>query len=245
MNCIIVDNKPSSEHLERYVAKCSSLNLVGTFSDTVSAFDQISKQKNIDLAFVDINLAGIESVELFESLVNPPVIVVVSSTDQHALKAFDLNAVDYLLKPVNFSRFCRAVDKSIRINTRIKSRKNDEKEVFIRKSATLIRLKMKNIIYIEGRENYVILNTGDKRYAVHFTMKGIEGQLPTDHFIRVHRSFIINRKMIKIIHDDSLDLIVGDTLKNIPIGKMFRSQLLADIFIMDRNSAVTRSYISQ
>ncbi|MBG0858475.1 MAG: response regulator transcription factor [Bacteroidales bacterium] len=245
MNCIIVDDKRSSEHLERYVAKCSSLNLVGTFSDTVSAFDQISKRNNIDLAFVDISLAGIESFELFESLINPPAIIVVSSTDQHALKAFDLNVVDYLLKPVNFSRFCRAVDKSIRINTRNKSRKNDEKEVFIRKSSTLIRLKMKNIIYIEGRENYVILNTCDKRYAVHFTMKGIESQLPADCFIRVHRSFIINKKMIKVIHDNSLDLIVGDNLKNIPIGKMFRSQLLDDIFIMDKNSAATHSYVSQ
>jgi len=244
MNCIIVDDNHSIKQLERLVAKCSSLNLVGTFSDTLTALTRLSEYDDIDLAFVDINITGIDGFELFEDLSNPPRLIVVSSTDQYALRAFDFNAVDYLLKPVNYSRFCRAVDKSVRINSRIKAMNYEEKEVFIRKASSLIRLKMKEIIYVEGRDNYVILTTRDKKFNIHFTMKGMENQLPPDIFIRIHRSFIINKRMIRTINEASLDLSVGDTIINLPISKSFRLALLDEITVMDRNSVFSRAVLA-
>jgi DNA-binding LytR/AlgR family response regulator len=109
-----------------------------------------------------------------------------------------------------------------------------EEEIFIKKGSALVKLKLIDIIYIEALENYVTLNTCDDKFTIHFTMKAIENQLPSGIFIRVHRSFIISKSMIQSIKDSSLDLKVGDTLKNIPVGKSYRDSLLNDINVMAR-----------
>jgi DNA-binding LytR/AlgR family response regulator len=97
-----------------------------------------------------------------------------------------------------------------------------------------VKLKLRDIIYIEALENYVTLNTNDDKFTIHFTMKAIENQLPSGVFIRVHRSYIINKSMIQTIQENSLDLNVGGSLKNIPVGKSFRDTLLNDINVMAR-----------
>jgi DNA-binding LytR/AlgR family response regulator len=236
MNCIIIDDETSSRQLEEFVSRCSSLNLVGTFNDSVSAIDQLSKRDNIDLAFIDIKSAGPDSFDLIGSLGNPPNIIVISDTGQYASKAFDYDVVDYLLKPVNYSRFSRAVDRTLRISTQKILPSIADKEVFIKKDSSLIKVKMKDIIYVEALENYVIVVTRDKKFTILYTMKGMENQLPSEVFIRVHRSFIVNKRMIKTINECSLDLIVGNELKNLPVGKSFRSVLLSDINVMDRKN---------
>jgi DNA-binding LytR/AlgR family response regulator len=98
----------------------------------------------------------------------------------------------------------------------------------------LAKLKIKDIIYVEALENYVTLNTNDERYTIHFTMKGIQNQLPPGVFIRIHRSFIVNKSMIQAINENNIDLIVGDTFKNLPLGKSFRDSLLNNINLMAR-----------
>ena len=238
MNCIIVDDEISSRQLEEFVSKCSSLNLVGTFNDTVSAMTHLSKNKNIDLAFIDIMSAGSDSFDRIQSLGNPPNIIVVSSTGEYARQAFDYNVVDYLIKPVNYSRFSRAIDRTIKFNIQKSAFNNENKEVFIKKGSSLVKLKMKDIIYIEALENYVTLATSDKKFTFLFTMKRIEDQLPSDIFIRIHRSYIVNIRMIKTITESSLDLIVGDNLINMPVGKSYRVQLLNYINVVDRNKTL-------
>jgi DNA-binding LytR/AlgR family response regulator len=109
-----------------------------------------------------------------------------------------------------------------------------DKEIFIKKGPSLVKLKLKDIVYIEALENYVTLNTNHEKFTIHFTMKAIENQLPSGIFIRVHRSFIINKSMIQTIKENSLDLIVGGEKKNIPVGKSFRDILLNDINVMAR-----------
>jgi DNA-binding LytR/AlgR family response regulator len=158
----------------------------------------------------------------------------VSSGDQYALKAFEFNIVDYLLKPVTYSRFCKAVDKAIRYYSRKEVSNSSDNEIFIKKGSALAKLKIKDIIYIEALENYVTLNTNDERFTIHFTMKGIENQLPSGVFIRIHRSFIVNKSMIQAIKENTIDLIVGDTFKNLPLGKSFRDSLLNNINLMAR-----------
>jgi DNA-binding LytR/AlgR family response regulator len=139
-----------------------------------------------------------------------------------------------LLKPVSYGRFCKAIDKTIRYFSRKDVTNAEEEEIFIKKGSSLVKLKLRDIVYIEALENYVTLNTSNDKFTIHFTMKAIENQLASSVFIRVHRSFIINKSMIQAINENSLDLNVGGTIKGIPVGKSFRDSLLDDINVMAR-----------
>ena len=235
MNCIIVDDdKMSCKILEGYVAKSASLNLIGIFDDSVTARNILTKRRDIDLIILDIEMPEMNGFDFIGSLDFPPNIIIVSSAEQYALKAFDFNVVDYLLKPVSYGRFCKAIDKTIRYFARKEQTNMGDEEIFIKKGSSLVKLKLKDIIYIEALENYVTLNTRDDKFTIHFTMKAIENQLPSGIFIRVHRSFIINKSMIQTIKENTLDLNVGEIMKSIPVGKSFRDTLLNDINVMAR-----------
>ena len=235
MNCIIVDDdKLSCKVLEGYVGKSSSLTLLGTFNDSVSARNELSKRKDIDLIFLDVEMPELDGFDFIGSLEFPPNIIIVSSAEEYALKAFDFNVVDYLLKPVPYARFCKAIDKTIRYFTRKESVSSGDQEIFIKKGSSLVKLKLKDIVFVEALENYVTVNTKEEKFTIHFTMKAIENQLPSALFTRVHRSFIINKSMIQAIKENTLDLAVGDTVKSIPVGKSFRDILLNDINVMAR-----------
>jgi DNA-binding LytR/AlgR family response regulator len=235
MNCIIVDDdEMTCKILEGYVAKSASLTLIGTFSDSITARNIFTERKDIDLVFLDIVMPEMDGFDFITSLDYPPNIIIVSSAEKYAVKAFDFNVVDYLLKPVSYGRFVKAIDKTVRYFSRKEIVSTGDEEIFIKKGSSLVKLKLKDIIFIEALENYVTLNTNDDRFTIHFTMKAIENQMPSGVFIRVHRSFIINKSMIQAIKENSLDLIVGNTLKSIPVGKSFRDTLLNDINVMAR-----------
>lgn len=234
INCIIVDDRESVDKLGGLVARCPSLNLVGTFNDPASALDGLSKNRNIDLVFLDFKLVGSDHLEMISSLDNHPEIIAVASDGKNAIRAFDLNCVDYLIKPVTFSRFYRAIDKTIRFGSLKGSNYTEDKEIFIRKDESLIRMNIKDITYIEALENYIILNTTDKKFTIHFTMKGIESQLPQEVFARVHRSYIVNKRLIKTIDESSLQIILGENYKIIPVGKSFRNMILDEICVMNK-----------
>jgi DNA-binding LytR/AlgR family response regulator len=175
-----------------------------------------------------------DGFEFIGSLDNPPNTIIVSSGENYAAKAFDFNVVDYLVKPVTYSRFCKAIDKTMRYYSRKEAVSTGEKEIFIKKGSSLVKLKINDIIYIEALENYVTLTTNEDKFTIHFTMKAIEEYLPQGVFIRVHRSYIINKSNIQTIKENSLDLNIGGTLKSIPVGKSFRDSLLNDINVMAR-----------
>jgi DNA-binding LytR/AlgR family response regulator len=234
MNFIICANKNSSQLLEEFVGKSSSLKLIGTFSDSESVRAQFLKRQDIDLIFLDVDMPEMDIFNFINSFDHQANIIIVSQDDKDALKAFEFNIVDYLLKPVTFSRFCKAVDKAIRYFSSKEVSNSDANEIFIKKGSTLVKLKIKDIIYIEALENYVTLNTKNEKFTIHFTMKALEFQLPSDTFIRVHRSFIVNLSMIKAIKESSLDLIIGDELRDIPIGQSYKDPLLNRINIMSR-----------
>jgi DNA-binding LytR/AlgR family response regulator len=216
------------------VSKSTSLTLIGSFSDSVAARNIITERKDIDLVFLDIEMPEMDGFDFIVSLDSPPNIIIVSSAEEYAVRAFDFNVVDYLLKPVSYGRFCKAIDKTIRYYSRKEVPSTGDEEIFIKKGSSLVKLKLKDIIYIEALENYVTLNTRDDRFTIHFTMKAIENQLPSGVFIRVHRSYIINKSMIQTIKENSLDIIIGNAMKSIPVGKSFRDTLLNDINVMAR-----------
>lgn len=235
MNCIIVDDDLlTCKILEGYVAKFNSLTLIGSFTDSLEARNVLTKRNDIELIILDIQMPEMTGFDLIGSLDYPPNIIIVSSAEEYALKAFDFNVVDYLLKPITYGRFCKAIDKTIRYFARKEITKPGDEEIFIKNGSSLVKLKLKDIIYIEALENYVTLNTKDAKFTIHFTMKAIENQLPSGVFIRVHRSYIISKSMIQTIKENSLDLNVGSSVKNIPVGKSFRDSLLNYINVMSR-----------
>lgn len=235
MNCIIVDDdKLSCKILEGYVNKYASLNLIGIFNDPISARNALAKQKDIDLILLDIKMPEMDGFDFMGSLDHPPNIIIVSGGGEFALKAFDFNVVDFLLKPISYARFCKAIDKTMRYFTPKEIGTSGDEEIFIKKGSSLVKLKLRDIVFVEALENYVTLNTNTDKYTIHFTMKAIESQLPSGVFIRVHRSFIINKSMIQAIKENSLDISIGHTVKNIPVGKSFKDSLLNDINVMAR-----------
>ena len=235
MKCIIVDDdKLSCKILEGYVNKFSTLDLAGIFNDPISARNAIAKNKDIELIFLDIKMPEMDGFDFIGSLDTPPNIIIVSGNEEFALRAFDFNVVDFLLKPITYSRFCKAVDKTIRYFSQKETPTTGDDEIFIKKGSSLVKLKLKDIVYVEALENYVTLHTKNDKYTIHFTMKAIETQLPSGVFIRVHRSFIINKSMIQAIKDNALDISVGNTIRTIPVGKSFKDSLLNDINVMAR-----------
>ncbi len=233
MDCIIVDNKVDSERLGAFIARCSALNLVNTYDDTDSAMKQISKRPDIDLVFIDIDMVGPDKFDYLGRLNNPPILVALSTNGKYAVKAFDYNFVDYLVKPLSFPRFFKAVDKTIRYNYQREISKAENNEIFVKSNSSLVRLNMKDITYIEALKNYIIINTIDKKFTIHFTMKSIENELSSDLFIRVHKSFIVNKKLIKNIEDNSLQINLGEKLKDLPLGKSYKNLIMNDINIMN------------
>ena len=229
MNCFIGADNVSCKLLVEFVAKSSSVNLFGTFSDSVFLKDQLSKRHDIDLFFLDFEVLGMDCLDFISNLNYKPNIIIISSSDQSALKTFDISFIDYLLKPVTYSRFCRAIDKAKRYYSRKDVNNSADNEIFIKSESSYIKIKLKDIICIEAFENNITLTTCDKKFDIHFTLKDLENQLPPEIFIRVHRSLIVNKRRIMTINEDSLDLVIGNTLKNFPVGRTFKDLLLNEI----------------
>ncbi|HPC97569.1 MAG TPA: LytTR family DNA-binding domain-containing protein [Bacteroidales bacterium] len=235
MNCIIVDDdKISCKVLENFVRKSPSLNLAGVFSDSISARNILSQRTDIELVFLDIEMPEMDGFDFIGSLETPPNIIVGSSSESYARKAFDFNVVDYLMKPVTYARFCKAIDKAFKYYSRKETQNSAEEEIFIKKGSSLVKLKIREIVYVEALENYVTLHTENDQFTIHFTMKAIEDHMPAGMFVRVHRSYIVNKSMIQAIKDNSLDLLVAGNIISIPVGKSFRDDLLEDINVMAR-----------
>ncbi len=234
MNCIIIeDDKLSLRIIEEFVSKTSDLDLVNTYSNAVDAINLLATENNIQLIFLDIELPDMSGMEFLDSLENGPQVVVISSKDKYAVDAFNYEVTDYLVKPVNYARFYRAIERSRkRLQMRNGLDKIGKDEIFIKKNSTLVRLRYDNILWVEALENYVIFNTFDEKYTIHFTMKAIEQKLPSDKFTRVHRSYIVNTGSIEVIEDNSVLIRVQDGTKTIPIGKSYKDKLMGDINLM-------------
>ncbi len=235
MNCIIVDDdKLSRKVLTEHVKRSSFLTLTGVFDNAIDARNTLTEKSDIDLIFLDIQMPDMNGFELIDSLENPPAVIMVTVNEDLAVKAYDVDVIDYLVKPVSYSRFCKAVDKVVRYQNKSARENIGQQEVFIKKGSSLVKLKLVEIIVVEALENYVVVHTDKEKYTIHFTMKAIEQQLPSLIFIRVHRSFIVNKSRIAMIKDNSVDISGDLDVNNIPIGKSYRENLLKEINVMMR-----------
>jgi len=234
MNCIIIeDDKLSLRIIEEFVNKTADLNLVDTYSNAVDAINLLGKNENIQLIFLDVELPDMSGMEFLESIKVTPQVVIISSKDKYAVQAFNYEVTDYLVKPITYARFYKAIERARkRMQMRNGLDKIGKDEIFIKKNSTLVRLRYDDILWVEALENYVIFNTFDDKYTIHFTMKAIEQKLPLDKFTRVHRSYIVNTGSIEIIEDNSVLIRTHDGTKTIPIGKSYKDKLMGDINLM-------------
>jgi DNA-binding LytR/AlgR family response regulator len=230
MNCILIDDdRLSRKVLEEFIKKTEGVNLKASFSDGVEAINYLKNDEDINLIFLDIEMPEMSGIEFLNSLKNPPQVIIVSGKGKYAIDAFEYNVTDYLLKPLNYPRFYKAVDKATARFEQNKVHLVGKDEIFIKKNSTLVRLKYDDILWVEALENYVIFNTFKEKYTIHFTMKAIEQKLPSNKFTRVHRSYIVNTSSIDVIEDNAVVIKVDDGNKNIPIGKSYKEKLMKDI----------------
>ena len=234
MNCIVIDDDALSRRvIEEFINRTDFLEFKNSFQNAVEAINALNKfTEEIDLIFLDIEMPEMDGIDFLNTLKNLPQVIIVSSKEKYALEAFDYDVTDYLLKPVTYGRFYKAVLKAKSIYETRSKKETDE--IFIKKNSALVQLKYDDILWVEALENYVIVNSFNEKFTIHFTMKSIESQLPISQFKRVHRSYIVNVRKINRIEDNSIFIKSNDGIKAIPIGKAYKDKFMGDINLMGK-----------
>jgi DNA-binding LytR/AlgR family response regulator len=230
-SCLVVDDDELCRTLlEHYIGQHDGLALAGTCASAVEAANVLAHAQ-IDLLFLDVEMPDMTGLEFLGSLSQRPQVVLVTSKEEYALQAFDVDVTDFLLKPVAYARFLKAVE---RVRERHDGPVPGEDptvasdrsgHVFIKSGSRLIRLDLDAVEWIEAQSDYMLIHTGEKEHLVHSTMKAMEEKLSSDAFARVHRSFIVRIDRIDDIEDTSL--VIGR--KVIPIGASYRERLLSQL----------------
>lgn len=225
LRCIAVDDEPLAlDIIEKYIERIADLKLVARCGSALEALE-VLKQEEIDLIFLDIQMSDLTGIQFLKSLTNPPMVIFTTAYDQYALEGYDLDVVDYLLKPIPFDRFLKAANKASDLHNSAKT-KSDVGDstrdfIFVRSDYQLVKINLSDILYIEGLKDYVKIFTGPKPIFSHQNLKSIEGKLPAKDFIRIHKSYIISINKIEVIQKNFV--IVGGN--EIPIGDSYREQL--------------------
>ncbi len=234
MNCLIVDDEMlAREVLEYYVQKVPQLVLKGTCQNALQAFAMLSKEK-IDLIFLDIRMPEMTGLDFVKSLKNPPKIIITTAFQEHALEGFELDVADYLLKPISFDRFLKAVDKVLKAkeeNAAPAASAATPEPFYVKSDKKLVRLQADEILMIEALKNYIVIHTTDgQKHIVHSTLSYIESELAPFPFItRVHKSFLINRNCISAVTGN---LITLHQTYEVPLGLSYREHFLKQMRIL-------------
>jgi DNA-binding LytR/AlgR family response regulator len=221
MRVAIVEDEPlAQEILQSYLQRINTFELVATCKNALEAFALLNQQ-SIDLLLLDINMPHISGMDFIKSLKNPPLVIFTTAYGEYAIDSYELNAVDYLLKPISFDRFLKASNKAqemfkpMQINIPLQSQlpANTNKLLFVRSEGKWIKIDLSKLWFVEGLKDYVKLWMEDGRITVHSTMKNFEEQLSAySNFIRVHKSHIVNLEFVSEIENNSLkikDQIIG------------------------------------
>lgn len=232
LNVLIVDDEPLAlDVLETYISQMSELRLVKRCSNALEANDAL-KANNIDLMFLDIQMPQLTGIDFVKTLAKPPMVVFTTAYPNYAIQGFDLNALDYLLKPISLERFVKAVNKAVE-HAEMTSRDgapahNNEglDFFFVKADKKLVKVNFDDIIYIEGLKDYVIIRLAHGRVITLQTMKSLEDRLPHGLFKRIHRSYIVAMDKITAIEGNMVEVQEKDKPKLLPIGKNYRDDLL-------------------
>ncbi len=226
LNCIAVDDENLAlDLIEDNINKVPFLNLVKRCKNPFEAIEVLQNQ-DIDLIFLDIQMPGITGVQFLQSLTNSPMVIFVTAYQQYALEGFNLNIIDYLLKPIDFERFLKAVNKASELhNLKHKIAVNEVvteskiSTIFVNADYSLVKIKTDEITYVEGLKDYVKihLNSSNKPIVTRMTMKLVEEKLSSTEFLRVHKSFIVSLDKIESIRN--LKIKIGNA--QIPVSESY------------------------
>ncbi|HQF27923.1 MAG TPA: LytTR family DNA-binding domain-containing protein [Bacteroidia bacterium] len=231
LKCIIVDDEPlAQEVLERYLENIREIELVKKCSNALEAFEVLHTE-HIDLMFLDISMPVISGIDFLRSLRKAPAVIITTAYPDYALQGYELDVVDYLVKPVSLERFMKGVNKAVErikaINLlpaqEVKPSKVDY--MFVKSDQKLIKIRFSDIDYIEGMKDYVKIYTTEKMIVTLHTMKYFESNLPSGNFMRIHKSYIVNLDAIKSISGNELEL---KTVR-LPIGSSYKEVLMKKI----------------
>jgi len=220
IKCLVLDDEPRAiDVLDHYINLTPGLKMTGRFRNAIEAFEFI-KTNQVDLLFLDVEMPLVNGVNFLRSLISPPKTIFTSAYRNYAVDGFELQAVDYLLKPFSFDRFLKAIEKAKNIESKIST---GQHQLLLKDGKQLINLFPADIIYIQGYRDYVKVYTDKEMHVIYHTLKGIYEKLDGTMFVQSHRSYIINKKRIWKINQDHLLLSNHVT---IPIGKFHRKELL-------------------
>ena len=230
IRCIAIDDEPLAlTQISEYIKKIPYLSLTASCLDAFEAMEIMSKEK-VDLMFVDINMPDLNGLDMVKSLKEPPVVIFTTAYSEYAIEGFRVNAIDYLLKPFSMKDFIKATDKArewIEFKAAQKGKDGgegnvDEESLFVKSEYSMIRIRFDEIKYIEGMSDYVriYIEGRDKPVMSLLSIKGLEERLPSDRFMRVHRSYIVNLEKIREV--TRLRIVFGNTY--IPVGENYKDK---------------------
>lgn len=229
MNCIVIDDEETARIIiGQLVGTHSALTLAAEFSSPLHALKYINQNK-VDLIFLDIHMPDFTGFDLLQTLKNPPLVILITSDKNFAIEAFEYECVvDYIIKPISQERFQKAVDKAFSFRNRQTAPAPKKipteivSDIYINIDRRLIKISIPVIRYIEASGDYIRIVTDEKVFTVHSTLKKIEDKLPSDKFLKVHRSFVINTDKIIDIEDNSV--LIGKNI--IPVSRASRPELM-------------------
>ncbi len=225
LKCLIVDDEPAGRKiLEEYVLDTQFLELVGIAEDPIEAME-IMKHQDIDLIYLDIQMPKINGIDFIKMLKNPPIIILTTAFGEYALNGFELDVLDYLLKPISFDRFLKATNKAREITDIRRKEPTSDDYFFVKSNGKYEKVKFDDLLFAEAANNYVLLQTSDRRLITYLTFKGIEESLPPDLFIRVHKSFMVSLSKIESL--DGEEIRIGT--HSIPISRSMKDEVMERI----------------
>ena len=220
INCIIVDDEPSSQIvIKTFANDVDFLDVVEICNNALEANSVLNKRNDIDLIFLDINMPKLSGLDFYKSLQNPPDVIFTTAYSQYALEGFEVNAIDYLLKPFSFERFLKAVNKVIEKRNNLNS--IQEEHLVIKANKVIHKVAIQDILFIEAFGDYVKVHLGEKMIITNSTFTNILKQL-TQQFVRCHKSFAINLKKMNSLAGN----VISIENKSVPVGLKYKPDLL-------------------
>ncbi len=222
ITCIAIDDEPLAlKQIESYISKLGYMKLVGGFTRSLKALEFL-QDNSIDLMFVDINMPDLSGLEFVKSLSNPPKVIFTTAYREYAVEGFEIDAADYLVKPISFASFCKSVEKTKKryFTDDEKPNSNDDSFIFVKSEYKIVRIELAHITYIEAMGDYIRIHLDNEKPIMALSaIKKILEQLPKEQFMRVHRSYIINLSSVDTVERNR---IIFDKDTYIPISEGYR-----------------------
>jgi DNA-binding LytR/AlgR family response regulator len=220
--CIIVDDEPRSRDvLRKFISGVKDLELLSECADAFEAMHQLGRER-VDLIFLDINMPGLTGISLARSLADPPLIIFTTAYPEFAVDGFELDAIDFLVKPYSFERFMKAVNRALERLSVQNGDTRQARKIMVKADKKLYALEPSSILYVEGRGDYIRIHLEELKLMVHDTIKNFMESLPGDDFMRIHKSFVANLKKIRYIEGNQVWIGSG----SIPVSPVYREELL-------------------